>query len=166
MKSRAELEIQARRYLISAAGDVNSFRFLGEGTDGAVWTTNRGTAVKAYQSIRGYANEHDSYERLASYGVTEKIAGFWIPQMWGWNDRMLAIEMDFMQRPPYVIDFAKVMIDRPPDFPEDTLREHELEGHDRFGRNWPKVKVLMAELESYQIYYLDPKPHNIVFPAA
>ena len=26
-------------------------------------------------------------------------------------------------------------------------------------------RLLMAALESYQIYYLDPQPHNIVFPA-
>lgn len=164
MKSRAELEIQARRYLISTAGDVNSFRFLGDGTDGAVWTTNRGTAVKAYQSIRGYANERDSYERLAAFGITEKIAGFWLPEMVGWNDGLMAIEMDFMQDPPYVVDFAKVRIDRPPDFSEDVLRQAEAQGREQFGRNWPRVQALMAELESYQIYYLDPKPSNIVFP--
>ena len=35
---------------------------------------------------------------------------------------------------------------------------------ERFEQNWPKVKSLMAALESYQIYYLDPQPYNIVFP--
>ena len=158
------LEARARRYLILDGCDVNSLRFLGDGTDGAVWATNRDTAVKAFHSEHGYCNERDAYRRLAEYGVTEKIAGFWIPAMTGYNDDLMVVEMDFMQKPPYIIDFAKVRIDRPPDFPEDVLRQNELDGHEHFGRNWPKVKALMAALESYQIHYLDPKPYNIVLP--
>jgi hypothetical protein len=33
---------------------------------------------------------------------------------------------------------------------------------DDFGKNWPTVRSLLAALESFQIYYLDPKPQNIV----
>src|SRR3569623_3801840 len=103
-----DLEIRARRYLILTGGDVNSFRFLGDGTDGAVRVTNRGTAVKACHSDRGYTNERDSYERLAEYGVTEKVAGFWIPAMTGCDDDLMVVEMDFLLKAPYIIDFAKV----------------------------------------------------------
>ncbi len=85
--------------------------------------------------------------------------------MTGCDDDLMVVEMDFMQKAPYIIDFAKVKIDRPPNFPEDVLRQNEIDGKEQFGRNWPRVKALMAELESYQIYYLDPKPHNIVFPS-
>ncbi len=48
-------------------------------------------------------------------------------------------------------------------FPEETLRDIEEQGQELFGENWPHVKYLLAELERYQIYYMDPKPKNIVF---
>jgi len=41
------------------------------------------------------------------------------------DDELMIVEMDFMQRPPYIIDFAKVRIDRPPDFSEDVLQQNE-----------------------------------------
>jgi hypothetical protein len=96
--------------------------------------------------------------------VIEKIDGFWIPKMLAYDDRLMVVEMDLMQHPPYIIDFAKVRIDRPPDFSEETLAYQEQQGRERFERNWPAVKSLMSALESYQIYYLDPQPNNIVFP--
>ncbi len=136
----ADLESRARQYLILTEGDVNSFRFLGDGTDGAVWTSGHRTAVKAYHSLRGYANERDSYERLAEFSVTERIAGFWIPAMIDCDDGLMVIEMDFMQNPPYIIDFAKVRIDRPPDFSEDVLRQHEIDGREQFGATGQKSK--------------------------
>jgi hypothetical protein len=101
---------------------------------------------------------------LADFGVTEKLDGFWIPKMLGFDDRLMVVEMDLMQHPPYIIDFAKVRIDRPPEFSEETLRDNEERGRERFEHNWPAVQSLMLALESYQIYYLDPQPHNIVFP--
>ncbi|HUY91540.1 MAG TPA: hypothetical protein VMV10_22560 [Pirellulales bacterium] len=164
MKSQ-RLEDQVRRYLSLTGGDVNSTRFLGDGTDGAVWATKHDTAIKAFDYLHGYCNERDSYLRLAEYGVTQSIEGFSIPAMLNCNDKLMVVEMDFMQRPPYIIDFAKVRIDRPPDFPEDVLQQNERDGWERFEGNWPRVKKLMDALESYQIYYLDPQPRNIVFPA-
>ncbi len=68
-----------------------------------------------------------------------------------------------MQTPPYIIDFAKLRIDRPPEFSDEVLHDMERQGLDDFGENWPDVKSLLAALESFQIYYLDPKPQNIVF---
>ncbi len=112
----------------------------------------------------GYFNERDAYTRLAEFGVTERIAGFWIPKMLAYDDELMVVEMDFMHNPPYIIDFAKVRFDRPPEFSEETLAYHEQQGLERFERNWPAVKSLTAALESYQIYYLDPQPNNIVFP--
>ncbi len=84
--------------------------------------------------------------------------------MHGWDDQLMVVEMDLMQHPPYIIDFAKVRIDRPPDFSREVLQQFEAEGSELFDENWPTVKSLLAALESFQIYYLDPKPHNIVFP--
>ena len=90
--------------------------------------------------------------------------------MRGFDDQLLVVKMDFMQHPPYIIDFAKVRIDRPPDFSGETSREADEQGRELFGDNWPRVRSLLAALESYQIYYpqpynsITPKPYNIVFP--
>jgi hypothetical protein len=135
---------------------------LGEGTDGAVWATDSGSAIKAFWAERGYFNERDTYLRLAEWNVTKSLDGFWIPQMYGYNDELMVVEMDLMQRPPYIIDFAKVKIDRPPDFSEEVLAQADKDGREMFGEDWPAVQSLMRALESDQIYYLDPKPHSIV----
>ena len=63
-----------------------------------------------------------------------------------------------------ILDFAKVHIDRPPDFDEATLRESEALHKEMFRHHWPKVKLLMASLESIGIYYLDPQLDNIKLP--
>jgi len=83
--------------------------------------------------------------------------------MRGFDDDLMVVEMDFMQTPPYVIDFAKVRF-CPPDFSDEVIAESEARGAERFEGNWPRVKALLEALESYQIYYLDPTPNNIVFP--
>jgi hypothetical protein len=151
-------------YLRISASHVTIQGHLGGGTDGEVWKTSRDTAIKVFHEVRGYANERDSYLRLAEYGVTERINGFWVPKMVGHNDDLMVVEMDLMHNPPYIIDFAKVRIDRPPDFPEDVLREQDQRGQERFEHNWPAVKSLLAALESFMIYYLDPQRGNITFP--
>jgi hypothetical protein len=152
------------RYLSLCSDDVKINEYLGGGTDGDVWKTTRDSAVKVFKYDSGYYNEKDSYLRLAEYGVTKQIAGFWVPQILGWDDDLMVVEMDLMHTPPYIIDFAKVRIDRPPEFPEDTLDYAEETGRGIFEHNWPSVKLLLAELESYQIYYLDPQRGNITFP--
>ena len=153
-----------RQYLSSIVPEVKLKEFLGDGTDGEVWSTQRSTAVKAFKYDFGYFNERDTYLRLAEYGITEKLEGFWIHKMVGYDDHLMVIEMDLMQHPPYIIDFAKVRIDRPPDFSEETMEYNEQRGRERFEENWPTVKLLLAALESFQIYYLDPSPSNIVLP--
>lgn len=154
-----------RQYLSLVGRRVKLKRYLGDGTDGAVWETNRGTAIKVFETPVGYANERDTYLRLGEYGVTNKLNEFWIPQMRGYDDDLQIVEMDLMQSPPFIIDFAKVKIDRPPEFSEDVLEYHDKRGREQFGdENWMAVQRLMSALESFQIYYLDPRPHNIVFP--
>jgi len=153
-----------RQYLSLIGPGVKLKEYLGDGTDGAVWATSNDTAIKICGRENAYFNERDSYRRLAEYGVTERIDGFWIPKMIRCVDELWAVEMDLMQHPPYIIDFAKVMIDRPPDFSDEKINDQYHEGLERFGKNWPAVQSLMLTLESYQIYYLDPSPSNIVFP--
>ena len=61
--------------------------------------------------------------------------------MVGYNDELMIVEMDLMHTTPYVIDFGKVKIDRPPDFPETVLEYQEREGQERFGENWGESQM-------------------------
>jgi hypothetical protein len=82
----------------------------------------------------------------------------------GYDDDLWVVEMDMIQDPPYILDFAKVRIDRPPDFTEEQLADTDEMGIECFGKTWTRVQSLLRTLESFQIYYLDPRPGNIVFP--
>ncbi|MEX0866310.1 MAG: hypothetical protein WD030_03060 [Pirellulales bacterium] len=139
-------------------------RFLGGGTDGDVWESNRGTAIKTLARETGYFNERDTYLRLQDFGVEGKLGKFWVPRLYHYSDELMIVEMDMMQRPPYVIDFAKVRLDRPPDFSDEVMQDMHTQGKELFEHHWPEVLVLLDDLESFQIYYLDPKPGNITFP--
>jgi len=139
-------------------------RPLGYGTDGAVWKSIRDTAVKVLERERGYYNERDAYLRLKEYVLTERIDEFWVPKLINFNDDLWTIEMDFITKSPYIIDFAKVRIDRPPDFSEEVLAYQNETGCELFQHHWPEVQRLLASLESIGIYYLDPQLDNIKCP--
>jgi hypothetical protein len=159
-----ELLTRAQQYAELSKIALDWERPLGHGTDGAVWKSNVDTAVKVLERERGYFNERDTYLRLEEYGFTEQIDGFWIPKLVGYCDELWTIEMDFITKAPYVLDFAKVRIDRPPDFSDEVIRDSEIKGRELFQHYWPRVKQLMASLESIGIYYLDPQLDNIKFP--
>jgi hypothetical protein len=159
-----EKKRRADEYLNLLGGHVKIKRYLGGGTDGDVWETDRKTAIKVFGYENGYRNERDTYHRLADFGITEKIAGFWVPRIIDNDDRLMVVEMDMMQWPPYIIDFAKVKLNTSPDFSTEVLEDRDAQGIEHFGHHWPEVLVLLAELESYLIYYLDPRPGNITFP--
>ncbi len=164
MRTCPDGEARIARYLSLAGEGVKLNEYLGGGADGDVWKTSRGTAIKVLSHENTYFNERDTYKRLAFWGITEQIDGFWVPKMLGYDDELRVIEMDIVQHPPYIIDFAKVMLDRPPDFSADELDQRDEDGRERFEHNWPRVLSLLPALESYQIYYLDPKRGNIAFP--
>jgi len=100
---------------------------------------------------RGYFNERDTYLRLQEWGVTNKLGQFWIPQLVGYCDELQVVEMDLMDDPPYVIDFAKVRLDRPPDFSDEVVQDMHAQGQELFEHRWPEVLVLLDDLESYQM---------------
>lgn len=156
--------MRVAQYLNLYAPSVQLKRFLGGGTDGDVWESSRKTAIKAFKHDRGYFNERDSYLRLQEWGMTEYIDHFRVPQIVSYDDNLRIVEMDMMHAPPYIIDFAKVRLDRPPEFSDEVLADAERLGIERFEHHWPEVKRLLETLESYQIYYLDPQRGNISFP--
>ncbi|MCC6491993.1 MAG: hypothetical protein IT424_03120 [Pirellulales bacterium] len=121
----SELEARAVKYGELWVLELNLATPLGSGTDGAVWSSSANTAIKALYREKSYFNGRDAYVRLAEFGITKQIDGFWIPGIIDYSDKLLVIEMDMPVNPPYILDFAKVRIDRPPEFPVETQREHE-----------------------------------------
>jgi hypothetical protein len=134
---------------------------VGSGTDGIVWKSNRRTAVKALFREPGYWNERDCYFRLNEYGV-DAIDGLQVPELISYHDDLLVVEIGIVS-PPCILDFDKVRIDRPPDFSEEVMRDCAEKGQFEFGEKWPRVQAILETLESFQIYYLDPRPGNIMF---
>lgn len=160
----SDLEERARKYAQLSGIELDFARPLGSGTDGKVWKSNKNTAVKVLERLVGYFNERDSYLRLAQFGWTEKFDGFWLPQLLGYNDDLWTIEMEIVAAKPYLLDFAKVRSDRPPDFSAEVIEAENKQGQELFEHHWPEVRQLLAGLETLGIYYLDPKPANIAFP--
>ena len=159
-----DLLTRAQQYAELSKIALDWERPLGHGTDGAVWKSSVDTAVKVLERERGYYNERDAYLRLKEFGFTERIDGFWLPRLIAYHDALWVVEMDFLAKPPYILDFAKVRIDRPPDFSEEVLAEAEQKHKDLFQHHWPEVQRLLAGLESIGIYYLDAQLDNIKFP--
>jgi hypothetical protein len=159
---RARLET----YLKLKYGSAEINEELGKGTDGVVWATRNDRAAKVFHEHRRrqYENERYAYQHLNERGVGNKLGKFWIPIMRDFDDALMVIEMDRIHARPYIIDFAKTAIYRDPEFSDDVLELDEEKRIYEFGENWPAVQILLADLESYQIYYLDPNNHNIAFP--
>ena len=64
---------------------------------------------------------------------------------------------------PFILDFAKVYLDRPPDYSPEVLADDEERNSEVFEERWREVKSLLWALRQYGIYYMDPKPGNIMF---
>lgn len=136
---------------------------LGHGTDGAVWSTTIDSAVKALNLHSTYLREVAAYERLAEKKIT-KLHGLNVPELLGYDEELLVIEMTIVQ-PPFLLDFGKAYVDRQPPYWDDAqlvANAHE-EWASLFDDRWPDVVALLGALESLGIYYVDPRPGNIVF---
>jgi hypothetical protein len=155
------LEERARRYGELAGIEIQFQRSLGSGTDGAVWKTDRGSAVKAFERQPNYRLEVECYKRLTAAGVSE-INGFAVPRLISWDDDLWVIEIEIVTR-PFILDFAKVYLDHPPDYSPEVLAEDEEKNREIFEDRWPQVKSLLCELRRFGIWYMDPKPGNIMF---
>lgn len=137
---------------------------LGWGSDGTVWPTSRGSAVKACHDLDKFTRELECYRRLAAAGVRE-INEFAVPRLIDSDHEWLTIEMSSVT-PPFLLDFGKVSLDRPPADFYDPLYQANRNAKWRsdFGDRWDDVAVAMYILQKkYGIYYTDPKPGNIDF---
>lgn len=132
---------------------------LGHGSDGAVWGTSRNTALKILAREESYRNEAECYRRLKSRGIRYN-GKFAVPFLEGLDDKLLAIEMTIVD-PPYLLDFGKVTIDRPPVYFGDRqlMKNAYAEWRERFGRDWHAVASALGYLQTtLGIYYMDPRP--------
>ena len=74
-------------------------RFLGDGNDGAVWESDRQTAIKALERRDSYIRERDAYLRLQELSIVE-IQGFAIPVLVDFDDTKQIVEMTKDSRKP------------------------------------------------------------------
>lgn len=160
-----DLDILERAKRFAALFDisVNLETPLGHGTDGHVWETSRKTALKVFRRERNYRREVECYERLGAANVT-KIDDFAVPTLIAHDDTLMVIEITIVS-PPCIIDFGKASLDEPFDYPSEMAAEDESCVAEMFGDNWAQVQSILAQLQAfYGIYYLDPRPWNIMFP--
>jgi hypothetical protein len=135
---------------------------LGLGTDGLIIATNRYSAIKIFERENGYLNERDAYLRLQEHNV-HSILGHKVPQLLAFDDHLRIIEMSIVT-PPFILDFAKSDLDYTTSFPDHVMEEWRQQKIEEFEHHWPKVVLILGELENrYGIYMKDVHPRNICF---
>lgn len=155
-----ELWERVKAFAIANEIVIGELTSLGYGNDGEVWKTER-VAVKACSRRWNYTQERDCYQRLSDKGVTQ-LCGLNIPNFENCDDALMVIQMGIV-KPPYLLDFGKVYLDTPPDYPEGHELEFEEKLHGMFGDDVPAVKKVLRQLRMLGIYYVDPNPGNIKF---
>jgi hypothetical protein len=154
------LKERATEYARLSQININLERRLGFGQDGAVWKSDRNTAVKSLLRLDNYRNELRCYQRFLQKNVT-RIFRFSVPQLVKWNDSLQIIEMKIVT-PPYILDFGKVWIDKRPDYSPETWQDYYAALEERFGDDTREVRKLVSALQvEYGIWYMDAKPGNI-----
>ncbi len=157
MARRAETYVQSRKLSLDCQYP------LGAGIDGCVWRTSRPSALKLCEREKSFREEVESYLRLQDQNV-RRIQEFAVPRLIGWDEPLMAVEISIVA-PPFLLDFGKVYLDTPPPYWDDTeiMGDWHAEGQENFGDRWPKVLSLIGSLQQYGIWYVDPKPGNIMF---
>jgi hypothetical protein len=137
-------------------------RMLGHGIDGSVWETDRQSALKACYRIDAYQRERDCYRRLFENEIA-KLAGFNVPQLLDYDNRLQILEMTVVF-PPCILDFGKAYVDVPPEYSAEVLAEAEAAERELFSDDeWKQVRLVRAALRRYGIHYFDARPSNIMF---
>lgn len=163
-----EIEKRARDYCDRKGYSIDSC--LGVGTQGSVFVFNIPSqntkpvdqvAVKFHIREVAYMREVTVYQRLRNLGV-EDVYGHMVPQLIGYDDELLAIEMTIVS-PPFCLDFGGAYLDRPPDYSPEVWRDWEEMKSMAFEENWSQVKQILRNLENYGIYVADVNPGNIKF---
>jgi hypothetical protein len=160
MKSPAELEAISLQYAAARGIEIDLQNPLGAGTDGSVWPTNRGSAIKVLELEKNYLQELRCYQRLMENNV-ERVDGLAVPQLIDYDDTLLVIEMEIV-RPPYLLDFGKAYLDESSPYSNEELSRHLTELAAHFSQaDLPRIKKILRLLRNYGIEYLDAKAKNI-----
>jgi hypothetical protein len=136
---------------------------IGVGNDGAVFRTDRFTAVKfAYDRIQ-FLRELEVYQVLTELCV-ERVLGHEVPSLRGSDAELRAIEMTVVS-PPFLLDFAAARrSEEVPDFEDYVWEEHHERMKDKFGHHWQDVLQVADAFERLTGYaLLDLHPGNIRF---
>lgn len=154
---------RARKYADSKDIAIHFQSRLGFGSDGYVWKSSRGSAIKACMRPDSYAIERSCYQRLKEAGVTS-LKGLNVPELIDFDDALMVIEMGIVDE-PYFLDFGKAYLDHPPDYWSDPqmVQNFHAEKSRLFGKNWKVVDSAMSWLRKLGIYYVDPRPGNVSF---
>lgn len=118
-------------------------------------------AVKIHRYEEAYIRERTIYQRLRELGIV-RIRSFNVPQLLGWDDECMAVEMTVVAR-PFVLDFAGAWLDRPPEFSPEAWADWEEEKTELFGGRWSEVQRVLAELRTHGVFMLDVSPVNVAF---
>ncbi len=131
--------------------------------DGTIWRTSRHSAVKVFEHEKNFGDELECYQRFQTAGV-EAISGFAVPELIGFHRQLQVLEIKIVS-PPFLLDFGKVYLDSPPPYWDDAeiMDDWYAEGKENFGPRWGQVLSLIGMLQKYGIWYVDPKPGNIMF---
>lgn len=161
--NETELQLSAAKYCKLTGSSLIPNPALGHGTDGSVWRTSNKTAVKAFYRAKNFQDELECYQRLKIAEITQ-IRELAVPTLEGSSCDLLVIEMSIVQR-PYLLDFGKVYIDRPPPYRNDSqlMQNWHAEMRELFEEKVSDVFIVLYRLEKLGIYYVDPKPANIRF---
>lgn len=160
---KKELQKRAATYCKLSGTRLIPNPALGHGTDGSVWRSTGKTAVKAFYYEKNYHDELECYKRLQNAEITQ-IKELAVPALEGSSLEFLVVEMSIVQ-PPYLLDFGKVYIDRPPPYASDAqcMSNWHAEVRDLFEDRASEVYIVLHILKKLGIHYVDPKPANICF---
>jgi len=137
---------------------------LGSGFDGLVYSTNKGSAVKAHRGKSLFEKERAVFERLEIHSDND-FAGFNVPKMLDFHPELLVIEMQLVV-PPYALDFSGATLDRPSaatlDQTEDEFAEWEESRIEIYGaEDWEIVERVISCFRRIGIYLGDVHKGNI-----
>jgi hypothetical protein len=134
---------------------------FGFGQDGRVWQTNRKTAIKVFERQHNFETELACYQRLKEHSVIE-IGGLQVPQLVDFDNTLQIVEITIVKA-PFIIDFGKCYIDRPPPYDANEIMAENRRLKRRFGENFSRLQIIFWQLKKIGIHYWDAKKSNVRF---
>ena len=163
-------DVQKRAEQYCESHNLTFSSCLGVGTQGSVFvfdipsqTKNSASqvAVKFHDRQIAYERELAVFLRLRDLEILE-VGGCMVPQLIGYDDDLLAIEMTIVS-PPFCLDFGGAYLDRPPDYSPEVWEDWRSMKSEAFEDDWPAVEKILAEFRSFGVFIADVNPGNIKF---